>query len=320
MPNACTAACHPTRPLTAPARRRRVPTALLRTLMGLGLLLGSLATGASTPEPMRLTSLDDTPITAQVLRPAGAARGVVVALHGCGGLYAGPSGERLASRHLAMAELIVAQGWAAVLPDSFNPRGAREVCRQKISERGIRQAQRRADALGTLRWVQQQPEWASAAPGGKPLPVVLLGWSHGGSAVLESTDGRLPLPLGFTPRFAHAVAFYPGCSQALRRGYMPQAPLTLLIGGQDDWTPPGPCIELAQRSGAELQLYPEAHHGFDAPTGEVRHLRDVPNGVFPGQGVHAGRHEAARVDAWRRVAELLQHLAVPGTGADNRQP
>src|SRR2546423_491843 len=47
----------------------------------------------------------------------------VVALHGCGGMYGTAARrDRLTQRHQAMADLLVAEGYAVLFPDSFNPR------------------------------------------------------------------------------------------------------------------------------------------------------------------------------------------------------
>jgi dienelactone hydrolase len=102
-----------------------------------------------------------------------------------------------------------------------------------------------------------------------------------------------------------AVAFYPGCSAALKSGYRPSAQLVLMLGEKDDWTPPGPCVELGKAVGAEVNLYADSYHDFDSPVGEVRLRLDVPNGVNPGQGVHVGPNPVAREKAYARLRELL---------------
>ena len=78
------------------------------------------------------------------------------------------------------------------------------------------------------------------------------------------------------------------------------------MGAADDWTPPGPCIDLGQEVGAEVHVYANSHHDFDNPVGAVKLRRDVPNGVKPGQGVHAGANPQTREQAYARVRELLR--------------
>lgn len=256
----------------------------------------------AAPQEASFTSLDGTALKALVFQPAAqVAKGTVIALHGCGGLYAtsGVRAGQLNARHQAMADLLVLQGYTAVFPDSLTPRGETELCTQKIGARRIDQTQRRADTLAALAWVAAQP-WAD------PARIALLGWSHGGSAVLSASDATRADVQGAAVRPAVAVAFYPGCTAALRAGYRPSAPLVLMLGEKDDWTPPGPCIELGKAVGAEVNVYADSYHDFDNPTGQVRLRSDVPNGLKPGQGVHVGPNPAARALAYARLQVLLQ--------------
>jgi dienelactone hydrolase len=276
----------------------------LKALFIYGVLAAGLAgevAAAAAPQEVSYPSHDGTLIKAWVFLPDGPVpRGSVVALHGCGGLYASRGDRRgqLNARHQAMADMLVGQGYAAVFPDSLTPRGESELCTQKMGTRQINQTQRRADTLGTLAWIAAQP-WAT--PGG----IALLGWSHGGSAVLAATDLSRADVRAQLPQPALAVAFYPGCSAALKSGYRPSARLVLMLGEKDDWTPPGPCVELGKVVGAEVNLYADSYHDFDSPVGEVRLRLDVPNGLHPGQGVHVGPNPAAREQAYARLRELL---------------
>ena len=251
-------------------------------------------------------SLDGTLLTAVVFQPVGSSKGAVIALHGCGGLFATRGARKglLNARHQAMADLLVAQGYSVVFPDSLTPRGESELCTQKIGTRKIDQTERRADALGALVWVAAQ-SWA------QPQHVALLGWSHGGSAVLSATDSTRADVRGVHVRPAVAVAFYPGCSAALKSRYQPTAPLVMMLGEKDDWTPPGPCIELGKAVAAEVNVYADSYHDFDNPVGQVRLRADVPNGVNPGKGVHAGPNPAARVQAYARLLEVLKNAFAP---------
>ncbi len=266
-------------------------------------ILGVSMTGAA--ETVNFNSSDGTVLKALVFHPPASAsdqakRGVVIALHGCGGLYAttGSRKGQLNARHQAMAELLLAEGYSVVFPDSLTPRGESELCTQKIGSRKIDQTERRADVQGALVWVAAQ-SWAH------PNRMALLGWSHGGSAVLSGTDATRADVRGQAVKPAIAVAFYPGCSAAIKSGYKPSAPLVLMLGEKDDWTPPGPCVALGKEVGAEVNLYADSYHDFDNPVGEVRLRKDVPNGVNPGQGVHVGANPAARAQAYARLKLLL---------------
>jgi dienelactone hydrolase len=255
-------------------------------------------------------------VTLHIFTPPNTPKGVLVALHGCGGLLStnDKNGELLSARHAALAKFVTDLDWVAIFPDSFTFRGRREICTQKFAERTIKQSDRKADAIATLEWVKQQP-WG---PSGQQLKSVLLGWSNGGTTVLQTIEANSVVTkdhfstnrqFDITKLVDRAVAFYPGCSRQLARSYQTQVPLTLFIGGKDDWTAPAPCIALGEKIGAQIFVYPEAHHGFDSPVGKVRLRKEIPNGVNPGQGVHVGPHKASREDAYAQLRILLDALS-----------
>ncbi len=89
------------------------------------------------------------------------------------------------------------------------------------------------------------------------------------------------------------------------------APLTLFVGGADDWTAPQPCIDLADRLIAAgepvtITVYPDTYHGFDGPPAQGRMRLDVPNGVNPGGGVTIAPNPAARDDAYAKLKQFLR--------------
>ena len=253
-------------------------------------------------EVVSFPSLDATPIQAHVFQPVRQPpRGTVVALHGCGGLYAtaGSRKGEFSARHRGYAEMLTGDGYAVVFPDSLSPRGETQICTQRPGTRTVTQAERRADALAALAWAAAQP-WA------RPDRVALLGWSNGGSAVLAATDASRRDVRAQPARPVLAIAFYPGCSVALQSGYQPNTTLVMLLGEMDDWSPPGPCIELGRSVDAQVHVYPDSHHGFDNPVGRVRLLKEVPNGANPGQGVHSGRNAEAARQSGALVRDLLR--------------
>jgi dienelactone hydrolase len=110
-------------------------------------------------------------------------------------------------------ELLAAQGYGALMLDSFSSRGVRELCTQKFSERSLKEADRVGDAYAALAWLRQQPGVDAAR-------IVLLGWSHGGGVTLDAiTRPPAGLPQGFA-----AAAFYPGCKGRVtqRLGFIAQ--------------------------------------------------------------------------------------------------
>jgi dienelactone hydrolase len=241
----------------------------------------------------------------------------VIAMHGCGGMYSSAKSkkESLSVRHQLMADLLVAEGYAVLFPDSFRSRGAEEICTIENRKRTITQKQRRLDAQGALAWLQSRSDIF-------PDKIAILGWSHGASAVLATLNARQPVVAAWSkqvppaPYFRAGVAFYPGCRESLNStaGYSLAAPLTFFIGGSDDWTAPEPCIELAENlkvagENASITVYPDAHHGFDGPSSQPRKRLEVPNGVNPGRGVTTASNPAARTDAYARLKIFLRkHL------------
>lgn len=266
----------------------------------------SLDIDAVTGRPVRIQGL--------LFTPPGAAAGrrpAVLALHGCGGMYSVLKSKRdaLSARHQGMADLLVAEGYVVLFPDSFRSRGVEEICTVESRKRTITQRNRLSDTLGALAWLQRREEV-------QPDRVAVLGWSHGGSAVLaglNAKDSKVEGRKAAADYFRAGVAFYPGCSDSLsfRPGYSLAAPLTLFIAGSDDWTPPGPCVNLAGRlrdagEPVEITVYADTYHGFDAPgRAQQRQRLEVPNGVNPGQGVTVGSNPAARSDAYGKLRQFL---------------
>ena len=226
----------------------------------------------------------------------------LVLLHGCSGPY--ERGGRLGQRMRSFAALLNAQGAHALVLDSLTPRGEKELCTQKLSARRVTQANRRLDALAALAWLAQRS-------GVDPHRVGLLGWSNGGSTVLAALNMRHPAVAAASVKAAFAVAFYPGCEAELQRGFESSAPLLMLVGEADDWTPAAPCHQLAGAATGPMKPaiegYAGAYHGFDS-NAPVRLRNDVPEGVKPGQGVHVGGDPAAREASRQRLLQFLaQH-------------
>ena len=256
-----------------------------------------------------LTGHAPTPIDAWLLKPAGAGPfAAVILLHGCAGLYR-KDGADLAPRDRDYADRFVAQGYAVLLPDSFTPRGVDEICTRH--ERAIRPwYERERDAYGALVWLESQPFVRKGSVG-------VMGWSHGAITVLATiaheTQSR---PADLAQDFRVAVALYPDCRRALERtGWAPPvAPLHILIGEKDDWTPAPPCLELADRTRAQgaaidVVVYPGAYHDFDDPEMKL-HVRHGVTTTASGTAT-IGTNPAARADAIARVTKIFHDALNP---------
>ena len=92
------------------------------------------------------------------------------------------------------------------------------------------------------------------------------------------------------------------------------APLLILIGDADDWTPAEPCRKLAESARAatppvDITVYLGAQHSFDRDRA-VRYVAARVNISAPGsRGATTGGHPRAWADSIRRVAAFFgQHL------------
>lgn len=239
-------------------------------------------------------------LSALQFRPRGAGPfPALVLLHGCSGIHT-PSGFITAS-YLRWAELLAEDGYVALLVDSFTPRGYRTIC--ELQKRPILESRERVeDAYAAARWLSQQPYVGAGRIG-------LLGWSNGGTGALYA----MRLERRVEPAFRAAVAFYPGCRTLSRAKtpYQPYAPLLILSGEADDWTPAAPCSELigiakGQGAPAEIVVYPGAHHSFDRVNLPVRYRPNVRNLNKPDRlGATVGEQPEAREAAIRRTREFF---------------
>ena len=273
---------------------------VFRYFYGLCMAVGfAMAAAHAAPAPQRV---DLPPLPSGVVLhahwlPAEGAerRPAVLALHGCGGLYA--KGGVLAERYREMAERLHAAGYAVLMPDSFGSRGLRDICQTRYRDRSVDVAQRVQDARAALAWLAAQPQVDARRIG-------VLGWSNGATTTLNLLEQRRTHPEPGEPAIAGAAVFYPGCGPlAKRQAVLEAAPLLILLGALDDWTPAQPCVDFARslqaRSGGgdiTVQVYDNSYHGFDG-TAPVRLRADVPNGTSP-EGVHQGGNPEARAQSW----------------------
>jgi dienelactone hydrolase len=263
------------------------------------LLLAMLTAGGAAQAETVVIPGYDVALRAEYVRPQGpATRAAIVALHGCGGPY--PRRDR------QWAEMLTGLGHAVLFPDSFGSRGLGSQCGTRV--RTVRPGtQRRADALAAVAWLAERPE---TPPGG----VVVMGWSNGGSTVLATAQVALPPRQAGAPSYPTGlirgfVAFYPGCAALARHPWKPGAPMLILHGDADDWTPVAPCRALAAENPGLVTLvgYPGAFHDFDVPGVPVR-TRQAAFSAEGGGRVHLGTDEAARTAALARVPAFLDSL------------
>jgi dienelactone hydrolase len=231
---------------------------------------------------------------------AGGPRPAVVSLHGCNGLH--DSKGRLVPIHARDAVYFNREGMHLLALDSFTPRGRGSICQLPVGYRGVFPDDRRKDVYAALLWLAAQPNVDASR-------IALVGRSHGGSTVLSAMDRTASFVEAQRVRPRAAVALYPGCAGYVRVwSYEIAAPLLLMIGAADDWTPAPPCVELrdkvvrAQKDAAfELEVYADSHHGFDG-LAQVRVLENLQ--TRSGKATVGGNPEA-RALAYRRMFDFL---------------
>ena len=287
-------------------------------------LLAACAAPEGGPGPITVSSpLSSETLPATLMKPPGDGPfPAVVIMHDCSGL--GPKSSGSPGR---WAGKLVAQGYVVMIPDSFTPRGfPGGVCTVPgPAQKSVNALVRAADAYGALAALRRLPFVDGAHVG-------IMGGSHGGSttlaAMVEPPGPQNPLAAAKRYGFAAAIALYPGCaasygtwSVARRRGeagltfepagiYKPVAPLLVLIGEKDDWTPAEPCRQLVDRARAagypvDIKIYPGAEHSFDS-NAPRRYRADRNNANAPdGRGATTGGDPAAWADAEQRVAEFF---------------
>ena len=239
----------------------------------------------------------------------------VVIMHDCSGL--GPASSGAPAR---WAKELMDRGYVVVLPDSFTTRGhARGVCTDPSPSRTeVSPSRRVRDAYAGLSYLRTLPYVDGRRVG-------LMGGSHGGSTTLAAMvapqSDLEPLAEERRAGFAAAVALYPACATRLgswRPGsgetYRPVAPLLILIGEKDDWTPPEPCRKLAEAAQeaeypVAIKIYPGVYHSFDSSRPK-RYVATRVNANAPsGRGATTGGDPTAWADSIQEVVAFFgQHL------------
>lgn len=224
-------------------------------------------------------------LSAELYRPAGPGPfAAVIVLHGCNGV--GPN------MHV-WAEWLRAEGYAALVLDSFGGRGIRRLCGDPSR---LMWRVRASDVYAAAAYLESLPYIAADR-------IAAVGFSHGGGAVLWAAASGSQFPETQVQAF---VAFYPPCGDMV--AYGGSAPLLMLLGAKDDWARPEPCrlmAEAAKQAGRPVTaiVYPQARHAFDARG--IQGVVFVPD-ARRGQGATIAYDPQAHADAERRLREFLR--------------
>ncbi len=275
----------------------------------------AVSCGCVAPEPATDAKAS---IPIGVMKPDGAGPfPAVVLLHDCSGL--GPRSSHAPER---WARELVKQGYVVAIPDSFSTRGHAEgVCVDPSPSRNdVAPSRRVPDAYEALDHLRSLPYVDGARIG-------VMGASHGGATTvatmaLQPSDSPAMLERK-RHGFAAAIAFYPGCNIGTPRfttRYVAAAPMLILIGELDDWTPAAPCLRLVEASHAggapvSIKVYPDAHHAFDSAS-PLRYNANRVNPNAPGgRGATTAGNPAAWQDSIRQVDAYFARYLKGGPGA-----
>lgn len=163
------------------------------------------------------------------------------------------------TREYAYAREFIAMGVAAIIPDSFTPRGVKSTVEDQST---VSSNDMIADAFGALKLAVKHPRL-------DPARIGITGFSKGGGVAMRTglqLIANRHAPNG--PRFALHVPFYAGCDTIYTNMRTTGAPMLVLIGGADTYVGPERCVFAVERmraagSSVDMVIYPNAQHGWD---------------------------------------------------------
>jgi dienelactone hydrolase len=182
---------------------------------------------------------NDATVTGAVGKPGGTGPfPALVLLHGCGGPQPG---------NALWAGELNRWGYVTMELDSFSGRGVKEICTNSskvtVSQRVV-DAYAGLDHLRTLDFVDKNR-------------IGVMGWSHGAMVVQSALREHRRIN---EPRFKTGVAMYPSCDRSTL-----YAPMLVIVGSADDWTPSSRCLAYRNDDKVELHIYDGIWHSFANP-------------------------------------------------------
>jgi dienelactone hydrolase len=164
-------------------------------------------------------------------------------------------------------------GCAALIVDSFGPRGVR---RTVADQSLVSAAQMEGDAFAALELLRGDPRL-------DPDRIGVMGVSKGAGAALNTAIAvRQRLRRGFPHLFDLHVAICPGATAQHRDPTTHGRPIYFMLAAHDDYTPAALAIDYAERMRAagnrriKVKVYGGAHHGWES-IGPVFDIRDAEN-------------------------------------------
>ena len=187
------------------------------------------------------------------------ARPVMFVMHTCAGM--GISEDR-GNAYQPLAEeasWFRMRGFVTIMPDSFAPRDALDVC----AAQDVMPADRAEDLFAIARQLDTIE--------GVKLDrsrIYAVGYSHGGQAVVEAAAMQVPETFE-GPRLQGIISYYPDCASLTNVGALDLAPadLVLLLGERDKWADTEVCVRAVEKRGdpkhVRAFVFPDVTHGFN---------------------------------------------------------
>ena len=202
---------------------------------------------------------DDRGTVGYLYRPQGSGpHPAVILMHGCAGLEFETRDRATWNVLNDAAQWYLRRGYVAMIVDSYGPRGHGNLC--SGSDTIVPYQIRAWDAAAAA-------DLLVRAGHADPRRIVVHGLSAGGASAIQAVGPGGPAP----GTFAAAVAFYPPCEPWAI--YRVSAPVLVLTGSADLWTPAFRCVAVRDRVNSNADAGPEfvvrifdgATHSFDFP-------------------------------------------------------
>ena len=207
-----------------------------------------------------------------------------------------PGSLGVASSHLAHAEAVSDDGFAAFVLDSF---GARDVTSTVANQTQFSFAASAYDVLAAWKVLAAHPEIDASRIGAQ-------GHSRGGSAVLTSATRRFAdAVVGDGAGFRSVLAAYPWSGHQFLDPSVDETEIRIIMGDADEWCSPmqvqghGQAIRLSGGK-VTMRLIGGAHHSFDRGT-EIENVADAS--VSPAAPTIYIRNDGAFIHPLGEVAD-----------------
>jgi dienelactone hydrolase len=210
----------------------------------------------------------------------------VILLHGCSGLELDTPDRSTYKLLRDYAHRYNDRGYVALVLDSYQARGLVNVCNRTGAR--LDQDGRTWDAYSAVRYLKGLG-YVDAKR------IVVQGLANGGTTALTIASREYPVP----EHIAAVIAMYPACEPIQQF----TAPVLILVGGDDDWTPARDCEAMVtgnpKANAVSLKVYPGASHEFDYPL-PVR---------IDSQGHRESFDPVAAADSWNQIDAFLARYA-----------